>query len=189
VPTPPPPPALSSLTLNPTSVTGGNSAQGTVTLTAAAPLTGTSVALSSSNTTVVSPPSFVTVPAGATSASFTMFTSSVTASTAVTISASSGGTTRTATLTVNPAQTTTDTVAVQLAEYSSGNRELRIEATSSNSGAVLRCYVTSTGALIGTLANEGGGRYRGQFSWPSNPQSVTVRSSLGGSATRTVAAK
>jgi hypothetical protein len=118
-----------------------------------------------------------------------MFTSSVTASTAVTISASSGGTTRTATLTVNPAQTANDTVAVQLAEYDSGKRELRVEATGSNSGAVLRCYVTSTGALIGTLANEGGGRYRGQFSWPSNPQSVTVRSSLGGSATRTVAAK
>ncbi len=110
-----------------------------MTLTAAAPLTGTSVALSSSNTTVVQVPSFVTVPAGATSASFTMFTSSVTASTAVTISASFGGTTRTATLTVNPVQTTNDTVAVQLAEYDSGKRELRVEATSSNSGAVLRC--------------------------------------------------
>jgi hypothetical protein len=107
----------------------------------------------------------------------------------VTLSASFGGVTRTATLTVNPATTATDTVSVQIAEYDSGKRELRVEATGSNSGAVLRCYVTSTGALIGTLSNDGGGRYRGQFSWPSNPQSITVRSSLGGSATRTVTAK
>jgi hypothetical protein len=40
--------------------------------------------------------------------------------------------------------------------------------------------------LIGTLKNEGGGQYRGQFSSSTNPQSITVRSSLGGSATRTV---
>jgi hypothetical protein len=60
---------------------------------------------------------------------------------------------------------------------------------SADGSAVLRCYVSSTGALIGTLTNEGGGRYRGQFSWSSNPQNVTVRSSLGGSATRAVAAR
>jgi hypothetical protein len=80
-------------------------------------------------------------------------------------------------------------VAVQIAEYSSGNRQLRVEATSSNSSAVMKVYVTSTNALIGTLRNEGGGRYRGDFAWSSNPQSVTVRSSLGGSATRTVTVK
>jgi hypothetical protein len=44
--------------------------------------------------------------------------------------------------------------------------------------------VTATGALIGTLS---GGR--GEFSWPTTPQSITVRSSLGGAATRTVTAK
>ncbi|HEY9281901.1 MAG TPA: hypothetical protein VIP46_00455, partial [Pyrinomonadaceae bacterium] len=130
----------------------------------------------------------VAVPAGATSATFTATTGSVTASTAVTISASYGGVARSATLTVGPAQAT-DTVAVQLAEYDSGKRELRVEAMSTSGSAVLRCYVSSTGALIGTLTNDGGGRYRGQFSWSSNPQSVTVRSSLGGSATRTVAAR
>jgi hypothetical protein len=49
--------------------------------------------------------------------------------------------------------------------------------------------VTSTDALIGTLTNEGGGRYRAEFSWSSNPGSVTVKSSLGGSASRTVTLK
>ncbi|HEU0296941.1 MAG TPA: VCBS repeat-containing protein [Anaerolineales bacterium] len=82
-----------------------------------------------------------------------------------------------------------DTISIQLAEYSAGNDELRVEATSSNSGAVLSVYVTSTNTLIGTLQNEGGGRYRGDFSWPTNPQNITVRSSLGGSASRTVTLK
>src|SRR5688572_4903212 len=82
-----------------------------------------------------------------------------------------------------------DTVSIQLAEYSAGNDELREEATGSNSGAVLSVYVTSTNTLIGTLQNEGGGRYRGEFSWPTNPQNITVRSSLGGQATRSVTLK
>jgi len=82
-----------------------------------------------------------------------------------------------------------DTVSIQLAEYSAGNDELRVEATSSNSEAVLSAYVTSTNTLIGTLQNEGGGRYRGEFSWPTNPQNIMVRSSLGGQATRSVTLK
>jgi hypothetical protein len=56
-----------------------------------------------------------------------------------------------------------------------------VEASSSRTGATLRVYATSTNALIGTLS---GGA--GQFSLAANPQSITVRSSLGGSATRTV---
>jgi hypothetical protein len=88
-----------------------------------------------------------------------------------------------------PTQVATDTVSIQLAEYSAGNRELRVEATGSNASATLSVYVTSTNTLIGTLRNEGGGRYRGEFSWSTNPQNITVRSSLGGQATRTVALK
>jgi len=86
-------------------------------------------------------------------------------------------------------QVATDTISIQLAEYSAGNRELRVEATGSNASATLSVYVTSTNTLIGTLRNEGGGRYRGEFSWSTNPQNITVRSSLGGQATRTVTLK
>ena len=82
-----------------------------------------------------------------------------------------------------------DTVSIQLAEYSAGNDELRVEATGSNASATLQVFVTSSNTLIGTLRNEGGGRYRGDFSWPTNPQNITVRSSLGGSASRTVTLK
>src|SRR5437016_790357 len=102
-PAPPPPPTLASLGLNPTSVTGGNSSTGTVTLSGAAPTGGAQVALSSNNTAAVTVPSSVTVAAGATSATFTVSTSGVAASTTVTISAAYGGVTRSASLTVAPA--------------------------------------------------------------------------------------
>ena len=94
------PSTLSSLTLSPSSVTGGSSSTGTVTLSAAAPSGGAVVSLSSSNTGVATVPASVTVPAGATSATFTVSTTVVMDTTTVTISASYNGTTQTATLTV-----------------------------------------------------------------------------------------
>ncbi|PYU52073.1 MAG: hypothetical protein DMG48_06570 [Acidobacteria bacterium] len=102
-PTAPPTPTLTSLTLSPTSVTGGNSSTGTVTLSGPAPSGGAQVALSSSDTSVATVPSSVTVADGATSATFTVRTSAVSASTTVTISATFAGVTKTASLTVNPA--------------------------------------------------------------------------------------
>jgi hypothetical protein len=87
-------------------------------------------------------------------------------------------------LTVTPRPA--DTVSVKRAEYTASRRELRVEATSTSGSATLRVFVTGTNQLIGTLTNQGGGKYSGRFSWPSNPQKVTVRSSLGGSATRAV---
>src|SRR5436190_1965522 len=97
-----PPVSVSSLTLNPTSVTGGRqSSTGTVTLSGLAPAGGAQVALSSSNA-AASVPSSVTVPAASTSATFTMSTTAVAASTPVTISASYGGASTSASLTVTP---------------------------------------------------------------------------------------
>lgn len=173
--------AVSTLALSPTTVTGGNSSTGTVTLASAAPTGGTAVALSSGNA-AATVPSSVTVPAGQTNATFTVSTTSVTSSRSATISATANGATKTATLTINPIAT--DNISIARAEYDGGKRVLRVEASSSSSTATLRAYVSSTNQLIGTLSAG-----RGEFSWPTNPQSITVRSSLGGSATRTVTAK
>jgi hypothetical protein len=179
---------LSSLALNPASVTGGKTSQATITLSGAAPSGGAVVALSSSNTAAATVPASVTVAAGATSATFTVTTKAVAATTNVTLSASYAGLKRTATLTVTRAAAT-DTVGIQRAEYTTSERELRVEATSTSASATLRVYVTSTGQLVGTMVNDGGGRYRGQFTWSSNPQNVTVKSTLGGSATKAVTLK
>jgi hypothetical protein len=177
----------SSLSLTPLSVIAGGTSTGTVTLSAPAPAGGAVVALSSSNS-VATVPTSVTVAAGATSTTFTVSTSSLTACAPVvaTISATYGGVTRSAGLTVTP---TTDTVTIQQADYFASRRQLRVGAKSTSSTATLQVYVTSTGALIGTLQNLGDGRYTGQLTWPVNPQNITVRSSLCGSATKTVTAK
>jgi hypothetical protein len=169
-------PSVSALTLNPSTVTSGASSTGTVTLSAAAPTGGLAVSLASSSA-VASVPASVTVPAGATSASFNVSTSG---SGNATITATGGGASRSAVLTVNSAPpSATDTVTITRAEWNGGR--LRVEATSSNSTATLKVYVTSTGVLLGTMS---GGRFETNIA--SNPGSVTVKSSLGGQATRTV---
>jgi len=80
-PSPTPPPAssaaLSTLSVSPTDVVGGDPATGTVTLSAAAPAGGVVVALSSDNPAAATVPASVTVPAGATSATFPVATNSV----------------------------------------------------------------------------------------------------------------
>jgi FG-GAP-like repeat len=180
----PPSLGVASLSLNPTTVTGGNSSTGTVTLTAVAQAS-TTVAITSNNAAAIVPNSVV-VPAGSSSRSFSIGTTQVQTTTSAVITASLNGTSRSATLTINPVGGGADTVTITRAEYDTGNRRLRVEATSTRPTATLRVFHTSTNQLIGTLSNDGGGRFRGEFSWPVNPQSITVRSNFGGEATRTV---
>lgn len=94
-------PYLSSMSINPSSVQGGNSSQGTVTLYAAAPTGGAMISLSSGNP-AASVPAIITIPAGQTSGTFPISTSAVNANTAVQIKASYGGGSITSTLTVLP---------------------------------------------------------------------------------------
>ena len=92
---------LSSLTLNPTTVKGGVSSQGTVTLSAPAPAGGAVVTLAS-NKNAARVPSNVTILKGAMSSTFTVKTKIVLGRKIVTISASYSGVTKTAKLTVTP---------------------------------------------------------------------------------------
>jgi hypothetical protein len=113
-PPPPPPPTvtLTVLSLNPTTVVGGNASTGTVTLSAAAPTGGVVVSLSD-NSSAASSPASVTVPGGATTASFAIATTAVTTTSSATFAATLGANTRTAVLTVSPSapsQTSTLTV-------------------------------------------------------------------------------
>jgi len=96
--TPAPPPALASLTLNPSSVVGGQSSIGTVTLTQLAPAGGVVVALSSGRPSIASVPPSVTVPAGASSATFTVNTVPVSGGRSAVISATYKGVKKKATL-------------------------------------------------------------------------------------------
>ena len=185
----PPPnnaPAITNLLLNPASVVGGSSSQGTIALSAAASAP-TTITLSSSSA-VASVPSSVTVPAGATGVNFPVNTISISSPVTSTITATQNGISLSATLTVTPTQAASDTVSISRAEYDSRNRSLRVEASSNRSNAVLQAFVTSSGQLIGTLSNNGG-KYSGQFTVNVNPQNITVRSSFGGQASRAITLK
>jgi hypothetical protein len=101
-------PLLQSMTITPASVTGGTNATGTVFLSAPAPSGGISITLSTSNSAAARAPGIVTVPGGATSASYTLTTFAVTADATVTITAFYD-TTRGATVTVTRGATASPT--------------------------------------------------------------------------------
>lgn len=107
---PPTSPAVTAVGVAPTSVQGGGTATGTVTLAAPAPLTGTSVQLTSSGPASVAASTLVAP--GATTKDFTITTSSVEADTAATITASAGGGSSSATLTVLAQQQSSSPLAV-----------------------------------------------------------------------------
>ncbi len=97
---PAPLPTLTGLTLAPFGVVGGQSSTGTVTLGGPAPSGGAIVALASSNSSVASVPATVTVPGGATSASFIVSTKRVNRTKTATITASYNSSSVSTTLTV-----------------------------------------------------------------------------------------
>ncbi len=74
-------------------------------------------------------------------------------------------------------------------KFSLGLSFLSLLCYSSLSAATLTVSVSSSGAAIGTLTNNGGGKYSRTFtSVASNPVKITVKSNKGGSASRTVVA-
>ena len=98
-PDPNAPPLLQSMTISPASVAGGTSATGTVFLSAPSPSGGIFVTLATNNSSAAQVPGIVNVPAGQTSANFSVTTFAVSANTSVTITAFYD-TTRSANLTV-----------------------------------------------------------------------------------------
>lgn len=94
------PAGLTSLTLNPSTVSGGSTVVGKVTLTGPAPTSGMAVTLTSSKSAQAQVPSKVIVPSGARSATFNITTTSVSRKSLVTITASLGGVTKNASLTL-----------------------------------------------------------------------------------------
>jgi hypothetical protein len=91
--------SLTSLALNPSTVTGGSASNGTLTLNGAAPPAGALVLLTSSRTSAAQVPPSATVPAGSRSTTFTVTTGAVHGTSSI-ISGTYRSTTRSATLTI-----------------------------------------------------------------------------------------
>jgi outer membrane protein assembly factor BamB len=175
------PSTLSSVTLNPTSVQGGTSSTGTVTLTGKAPASGAAVALSSSNAAAQVPAS-VTVAAGATTATFTVTTSTVLSSTSVTIMGTYG-TTQSATLTVTPAVLPgtvlfgDQTIESQRDSNTAGRAEaFQTTATATGTFSSMLVYVdassTATKIYLGLYADNNG--HPGALLTQGNSSSLTA---------------
>jgi hypothetical protein len=103
---PPAPPAepaaLASLAVEPTSAASQSTPEGTVTLTAAAPTGGAVIMLESGSVNVARVPSSITIAAGSTTGTFRIETTTVAASSVVTIAATYAGITRSTQFTVLP---------------------------------------------------------------------------------------
>jgi hypothetical protein len=177
--------SVSSLTLNPASQYGIFTTTGTVTLTGPAD-TSAVVSLGSGNTALATTPANVIVPAGATSANFTINLKPVAADTPVTISASNGGATRTAVLTVLKPK---DALQITRAEYTVRQSGLRVEATSTSTTPTLTVYNAASGQLLGAMINNGGGKYSLQVTVTPAVLTVTIKSTLGGTTTGAVTQK
>jgi uncharacterized protein (TIGR03437 family) len=93
-------PSLISLTVNPSTIQGGSSALATVALSAPAPDSGLVVDLQSDKAFVAQVAAFIMVPAGQTGVSVPVNTTKVSAAQTVTITATAGGVSKTAPLTV-----------------------------------------------------------------------------------------
>lgn len=79
-----------------------------------------------------------------------------------------------------------DTVTITRAQYTSTRSQLTVNATDTNSSAVLTVSITSSGMVLGPLRGDASGSYSGKFTVATNPVNITVTSSLGGSASAPV---
>ena len=138
---------ITSVTLNPSSLAGGASSTGTVTLTGPAPVGGSVVTLASNNAAATLPAT-VTVAQGASSATFTITTTAVASAVSPIITATMGASSKTATLTVNPPALST---LVASAANVIGGKQVRLTANlgsvSPTGGSVVALTSTDTIAL------------------------------------------
>ncbi|HZM76516.1 MAG TPA: hypothetical protein VFC19_12360 [Candidatus Limnocylindrales bacterium] len=189
-------PSLTGFAVNPTSVPGGTPATGTITLGSPAPPGGVAVSLSSSLPGTVSVPAIVTVPAGATSASFTANTFPGSFTTTAQLAATLGGTTLFAALTVTPSSSTTLTaltVSPTSVTGGSSTGTVTLSAPAPSGGAVVTLSDNSSAASVpGSVTVSAGATSRTfivSTSAVSSQTAVTISGSYGGitrSATLTV---
>ncbi len=93
---------VTAMTLNPTSITGGVSSTGSITISGPAPAGGAVIALSTANSDVLTVPASVSIAAGGTTASFKVNATHVTELVQSSVSASYLGSVKTASITVQP---------------------------------------------------------------------------------------
>jgi len=178
-------PALSSLSVSPSTVTGGSTAVGTVALSAQASSTGTSIGLTSDQTCATVPAS-VTVLPGAMSANFNVGTTAVAAPVTATISASDGTVTiKTGLLVNSPAliSLTLNPTTITAGSTSTGTVTLSGPAPTVGTTVKLtsnKPSLASVPASVTVPAGSTSGTFTVTSSASAGNSSVTITASLGG---------
>ena len=147
-------PWLGTLKLNPSSVSGGTSLTGTLTLNLPAPAgAGLTVALSTSNP-AVTVPATVNIPAGTTTRNFTISVGAVATAKTVTVRASYLDERKDAVLSINPAGVVIRAVAVSPGSVIGGNRAYGVASlnTKAPTGGVLVALGSSDAAAASVSA-------------------------------------
>ena len=158
---------LSSVDVSPSSLASGATATGTVALSGLAGPGGASVTLTSSNTGAATVASSVTVPAGSQSATFAVVGRTVTADTTVTITASYGGVTRTASVTVTKPAATATLASVSL------NPNTVTGGTGSTGTVTLSAAAPSGGAVVTLSDNSASASVPASVTVPAGATSAT----------------
>jgi hypothetical protein len=146
------PPSLKSLTISPSTISGGAQPQGIVMLNGQAPAGGAVVSLSS-NSPSVSPPASVTVEPGSFSASFPIPTSGVTANSTATVTAIYGGTSVQAQVTLTAQQPPSSLVLSPTSTTGTGGSSFATVTIASPSSTDEVLQVASSNPSIASVPN------------------------------------
>ena len=131
---------VQSATLTPTSVIGGNATTLHVTLAQAAGACGVKVTITSNNPAVIAAaiPATIIVPAGQTSADFSIITAGVSAATQVDLTATSGISSQTATLGITPSALTNLSLSLTVVQAGNGsNAKLELDGAAPLGGTTI----------------------------------------------------
>lgn len=179
---------IGSVTLSPSSVLGGASAQGTVTLDTAAPAGGVQVGLSSDNSAALVPTSVV-VAQGQTAATFNVTTTAVTAITTANISATFGSTGLSAVLTIYPYISSLSVSPASVQGGASIQGTVSLHAAAPAGGAVISLSSGSPLASVPATMTIPAGQTSGSFTITTSPVNtntvVTITAGYGGASQST----
>jgi hypothetical protein len=171
-------PGLASLTVSPTSVVAGATAQGVVKLTGKVGALGATVSLSSS-TTAATVPSSVVVPAGAALVAFNITSAGVNVATMATITAKEGSLTQSGTLTIQPATLSFFTLTPTSVKGGTGVQGIvRLNGTAGPSGVSVTLSSPSTFATVPAKVLIAPGASYFVFAIGTKPVSTSIAVSL-----------
>ncbi len=181
------PPDLANLSLSPTSVSGGTTSTGTVTLTGDAPSSGTTVTLSSSNSAAMVPANVV-VPSGQKTATFTVSTSAVSTTTSAVVTATVGSVKQTATLTITPPTLATLTVSpTSVTGGTSSTGMVTLSWPTGSTGLVVSLQSGNTSAVVPASVTVASGASTASFTITTSPvnapTTATLTATLGANST------